>query len=72
MLSDIFALPALAGLVIRAEVIGSKSEKKANENIERIKVEAAKIDREMAQLNAIQRKVRELNRTTGCSPMPGR
>ena len=64
VLSGVFALPALAGLVIGAEVIGSKAEKKANENIEQIKVEAAKIDREKAQLKAIQLRSRELHTTT--------
>jgi hypothetical protein len=64
ILSGVFALPALAGLVIGAEVIGSKAEKKANENIDLIRVETAKIDRDMARLKAIQFRVRELNSTT--------
>ena len=54
----------MAGLVIGAEVIGSKAEKKANENIEQIRVEAAKIDREMAQLTAIRLRCREIKATT--------
>ena len=64
VLSGIFALPVLAGLTIGAEAIGSKAEKKANENLEIIKTEAAKIDREMAQLNAIRLRTHELQTTT--------
>ena len=63
ILSGVFALPALAGLVIGAEVIGSKAEKKANENIDLIRVETAKIDREMARLKATQIRISELNST---------
>ena len=64
VLTGIFALPVLAGLAIGAEAIGSKVEKKANENLEIIRIEIAKIDREMAQLNAIQLRTRELKTTT--------
>ena len=64
VLTGIFALPMLAGLAIGAEVIGSKAEKKADESIEKIRIETAKIDREMAQLKAIQLRTRELKTTT--------
>lgn len=64
VLSGIFALPVLAGLAIGAEAIGSKAEKKANENLEIIRIETAKIDREMAQLNAIRLRTHELQATT--------
>lgn len=64
VLSGIFALPVLAGIAIGAEVIGSRAERRANESIEMLRVEAAKIDREMAQLKAIQLRTRELKTTT--------
>lgn len=64
ILTGIFALPVLAGLVVGAEVVGSKAEKKANESLEKISIETAKIDREMAQLKAIQLRTRELKTTT--------
>ena len=64
VLSGIFALPVLAGLAIGAEAIGSKAEKKANENLEIIRIETANIDRETAQLNAIRLRTHELQTTT--------
>ena len=64
VLTGIFALPMLAGLAIGAEVIVSKAEKKADESIDKIRIETAKIDREMAQLKAIQLRTRELKTTT--------
>ena len=64
VLTGIFALPVLAGIAIGAEVVGSKAEKKADSAIEGIAVEAAKIDREMAELQAIQQRARELTATT--------
>jgi hypothetical protein len=64
VLSGIFALPILAGLVIGAEVVGSRAEKKADGMIEAVTIQTAKIDHEMARLKSIRIRIRELITTT--------
>ena len=64
VLTGIFALPVLAGIVISAEVVGSKADQRANEAVASLAVETAKIDCEMARLKAVQLRVRELAATT--------
>ena len=64
VLTGVFALPVLAGIAVGAEVVGSKAERRADGVVADISVEIAKIDREMAQLRAIQLRARELVTTT--------
>ena len=64
VLTGIFALPVLAGIAIGAEVIGSKAEKKADLVVSDFAMEIGKIDREIAQLKAIQLRICELTTTT--------
>ena len=64
VLTGIFALPVLAGIAVGAEVVGSRAERNADLVVADFAMETAKIDREMAQLKAIQLRVRELVITT--------